>query len=99
LGRVYNYPNPFTTSTQFFFEYNVNCVSLDVKVEIFTISGKLIKTLFKKTNQLGVVSDGISWDGLDEFGEKLARGVYVYRLTTRESSGVLSEKLEKLVLF
>ncbi len=99
LGRVYNYPNPFTTLTNFFLEYNVNCIDLDVKIEVFTISGKLVKTINSKINQLGVVSEGIAWDGLDEFGDRLAKGVYVYRVSTKNSSGNQTEKLEKLVIF
>jgi hypothetical protein len=99
LGRIYNYPNPFTTRTHFFLEYNLNCIDLDVKIDIFTISGKLVKTINSKINQMGVVSEGIAWDGLDEFGDRLAKGVYVYRITTRTSEGNQTEKLEKLVLF
>lgn len=99
LGRVYNYPNPFTTQTNFFLEYNVNCIDLDVNIEVFTISGKLVKTINSKINQLGVVSEGIAWNGLDEFGDRLAKGVYVYRVTTKNSSGNRTEKLEKLVIF
>jgi hypothetical protein len=45
LNHVLNYPNPFTTNTSFFFEHNRPCDALDVQVQVFTVSGKLIKTI------------------------------------------------------
>jgi hypothetical protein len=43
-------------------------------------------------------SEGIEWDGRDDFGDKLARGVYVYKLNVRASDGSFAEKIEKLVV-
>ena len=98
ISHLLNYPNPFTTSTNFFFEHNQCCVSLEAKIEIFTISGKLVKTIFETVNSIAYRSEGIAWDGKDDFGDKLARGVYVYRLTVRTPEGLKSEKIEKLVI-
>jgi len=66
--------------------------ALEVKIEIFTVSGKLVKTIFETVNSIAYRSDGIGWDGRDDFGDKLARGVYVYRLTVKTPEGVKSEK-------
>lgn len=98
ITHLLNYPNPFTTNTNFFFEHNQCCSSLDVKIEIFTVSGKLVKTIFETVNSIAYRSDGINWDGRDDFGDKLARGVYVYRLTVKTPEGMKSEKIEKLVI-
>ena len=98
LNHVYNYPNPFTSYTEFMFEHNQSCSSLDAQVQIYTISGKLIKTINKTIATKGFRSDGISWDGLDEFGDPLARGVYVYRLKIKTDSDETAEKIEKLVI-
>ena len=45
LKHVLNYPNPFTTSTEFQFEHDLANTELDILVSIYTISGKVIKTI------------------------------------------------------
>lgn len=98
LAQVLNYPNPFTTHTEFFFEHNQACSELDAQVQIFTVSGKLVKTINQIVHTEGFRSAGIPWDGKDDFGDQLAKGVYVYSLKVRTPEGVVAEKLEKLVL-
>jgi hypothetical protein len=98
LDHVLNYPNPFTTSTEFFFEHNQVCTEMDVQIQILTVSGRLVKTLSETVMTEGFRSEGIPWDGRDDFGDQLAKGVYVYRLMVRMPNGEIVEKLEKLVL-
>jgi len=98
LSNVYNYPNPFTTSTEFMFEHNQSCSTLDVQVQIFTISGKLVKTINESANTVGFRNQGIMWDGRDDFGDQLGKGVYIYHLKVKNPDGQLAEKTEKLVL-
>ena len=98
LAHVLNYPNPFTTSTDFYFEHNQVCSQLEAQIQIFTISGKLVKTINKYVNTEGFRSEGIPWDGKDDFGDQLAKGVYVYRLKVETPNGEKDEKLEKLVI-
>ena len=102
LNRVLNYPNPFTTNTSFWFEHNQPNTVLDVKVQIFTVSGKVVKTIDKVVQTAGYSQnrqDPISWDGLDEYGDKLARGVYIYKLQVRSRrNNTKAEKIEKLVI-
>jgi hypothetical protein len=98
LAHVLNYPNPFTTFTQFFFEHNRPCVALNVQVQVFTVSGRLVKTIGKQLACHGYRSEPLPWDGRDEFGDKLGRGVYVYRLNVTTMDGEKAEKFEKLVI-
>ncbi len=98
LDHVLNYPNPFSTRTQFYFEHNQICNDLEVQIQIFTISGKLIKTINQLVLTNGFRSEGIIWDGLDEYGDKLGTGVYVYKLKVKSSEGKTDEKIEKLVI-
>ncbi len=98
LNHVLNYPNPFTTKTSFFFEHNRPCNSLDVQVQVFTVSGKLIKTINRTIACEGYRVDDLDWDGRDDFGDPIGRGVYVYRLKIRDSDGMTAEKYEKLVV-
>jgi len=103
LERVLNYPNPFTTSTQFQFSHNLSAGQLmEVQVRIFTVSGRLVKTI-----DTDVVSDGnrvsnINWDGKDEYGGDLARGTYLYKVSVRAAnngdSQTVNSDFEKLVI-
>ena len=98
LSHVLNYPNPFTTNTKFMFEHNKPGVSLDLKIEIFTVSGKVIKTIIKNINTIGYRVDDITWDGLDDYGDKIGRGVYIYRISLKDDSGKKVSQYQKLVL-
>ncbi len=102
LTNVLNYPNPFVNYTEFWFNHNSSDL-LDVSIQIFTISGKLIKTINGQTNTssntTSSVSRNLTWDGTDDFGGKIGKGVYVYKLKVRSSSsGMQAEKIEKLVI-
>lgn len=98
LDHVLNYPNPFTTKTSFWFEHNFPGTELAVKIEVFTVSGKLIKTISQTINTPGNRSNDIEWDGRDEYGNKTGRGVYLYRLRVRSMDGKTADKWERLVI-
>lgn len=98
LQYVLNYPNPFTTSTQFMFNHNQPGVPMDVQVQIFTISGKIVKSLETTMQTDGFRSEPIAWNGLDEYGDRIGRGVYIYRLRIKTQDGKTAEKMEKLVI-
>ena len=53
----------------------------------FTVSGKLVKTIQEEVIAEGYRVTGIEWDGTDDFGNPIGRGVYVYKV----SIGLLSE--------
>ena len=101
LTNVLNYPNPFVNYTEFWFNHNSSGV-LDVSIQILTVSGKLIKTINGQTNigtNTSAVSRDLTWDGTDDFGSKIGKGVYVYKLKVRSSTtGMQTEKIEKLVI-
>ena len=98
LAHVLNYPNPFTTHTEFYFEHNRPCTTLDCQVQVFTVSGRLVKTLNRKLDCDGFRSEPMPWDGMDDQGDKIGRGVYVYRLSITTPTGEKAEKFEKLVI-
>ena len=80
LDHVLNYPNPFTTSTNFQFEHNLQGQDIDILVQIFSVSGKLIKSIEKTVFAKGDRVTDVHWDGKDEYGDRLARGVYLYKV-------------------
>ncbi|CAL2082763.1 type IX secretion system sortase PorU [Tenacibaculum sp. 190524A05c] len=99
LENVLNYPNPFTNYTEFWFNHNKPNEPLEVQVQVFTISGKLVKTINETVQTTGGLSRSINWNGLDDFGNKIGKGVYLYKLKVRSTvSNLSSEKYEKLVI-
>ncbi|HSD14139.1 MAG TPA: type IX secretion system sortase PorU [Flavobacterium sp.] len=99
LSNVLNYPNPFVSYTEFWFSHNRPFESLDVQVQIMTITGKVVKTINQSVTTEGFLSRSIKWDGKDDFGDKIGKGVYVYKLTVKSlSSNKTAEKIEKLVI-
>ncbi|MDC8005642.1 type IX secretion system sortase PorU [Aureisphaera galaxeae] len=99
VRRVLNYPNPFVDYTEFWFEHNRPSEMLDVQVQIFTVTGKVVRTINQSVMSDGGLSREIVWDGLDDFGDKIGKGVYVYKLTVK--SPLIDqqvEKFEKLVI-
>lgn len=99
LEHVLNYPNPFVNHTEFWFSHNKPNEPLEVQIQIYTISGKLIKTINKLIQTAGSLSNEITWDGLDDFGSKIGKGVYVYKLSVKATlSNLKAEKFEKLVI-
>lgn len=99
LEKVLNYPNPFVSYTEFWFNHNMPFEPLDVQVQILTISGKLVKTINQQVLTDGFLSREITWDGKDDFGDKIGKGVYIYKLTVKSvATGKSAEKYEKLVI-
>ena len=99
LDNVLNYPNPFVNYTEFWFNHNKPNEPLEVQVQIFTVSGKIIKTINQTVQTTGNLSRNVNWNGLDDFGNKLGKGVYIYKLKVKSTiSNQYSEKYEKLVI-
>jgi len=99
LENVLNYPNPFVNYTEFWFNHNKPNEPLEVQIQIFTVSGKLVKTINQNVQTTGNLSRNISWNGLDDFGNKIGKGVYIYKLKVKSTaSNLVSEKYEKLVI-
>jgi hypothetical protein len=86
VTNVLNYPNPFSTSTQFVFTLTGNEVPQVFTIQIMTITGKVVREINR--DELGDLHIGrnitsYAWDGRDMFGDQLANGVYLYRVITR----------------
>jgi hypothetical protein len=98
LSHLLNYPNPFTTNTSFIYEHNQACQQLDARVQIFTVSGKLVKTLESSFYATGFRGQDIPWDGKDDFGNSIGKGTYIYKLELRNEKGQRAESFQKLVI-
>jgi hypothetical protein len=102
IDNVLNYPNPFVDYTEFWFNHN-SSEQLDISVQIFTVSGKLVKTLNGQTALDGKSTSSLSrdivWDGRDDFGDKIGKGTYIYKLKVKSNRlNKQVEKIQKLVI-
>jgi hypothetical protein len=98
LEHVLNYPNPFSTQTAFFMEHNRPGSALRIRIQILTVSGKIIKTIDHYEYVTGYRVGPITWDGRDDFGDRIGSGVYIYRVTLKTEAGETIDKYEKLVI-
>jgi Peptidase family C25 len=85
ISNLFNYPNPFTTSTAFVFTVTGSEVPQNIRIQVLTITGKVVREITK--DELGDIHIGrnitsFKWDGTDTYGAKLANGVYLYRVLT-----------------
>lgn len=85
ISNVLNYPNPFSTSTAFVFTITGSEVPSNIKIQILTVTGKIVREVTKA--ELGPLHIGrniteFKWDGTDQYGQKLGNGVYLYRVVT-----------------
>lgn len=100
LSNVLNYPNPFSTNTTFRFEHDLPDNNLDIVINIFTLSGKLVKTIQHNTISPGFNVSDIEWNAKDDFGTRLGNGVYIYKIKvfSTEYNITRESKFEKLVI-
>ena len=100
LRQVLNYPNPFTTRTQFSFEHDLPNTELDIFINIYTISGRLIRTISDTRFTSGFRINDIQWNGRDDYESKLAKGIYLYKVTVKSKDlNIIRESgFEKLII-
>ena len=68
-------------------------------MQVFTVTGKVVWTANRTITTDGFLSRDIVWDGRDDFGDRIGKGVYVYKITVRSTlSNKRAEKFEKLVI-
>jgi len=99
VTEVLNYPNPFSTSTRFVFTLTGSELPDIFTIQIMTITGKVVKEITK--SELGNIHIGknitqYAWDGKDEFGDKLANGVYIYKVTIRQNGNAVEKNVNEL---
>ncbi|MBP1682543.1 MAG: hypothetical protein H6Q27_106, partial [Ignavibacteriaceae bacterium] len=87
---VYNYPNPFRTNTAFTFQHNLT-QPVDVKINVYTIAGRMIKQLEEKNIDQKFVK--VNWDGRDEDGDQIGNGTYLYKLIVKTTGGEFTQSV------
>jgi hypothetical protein len=96
LHQVYNYPNPFANET--YFTFRLSQIPEEVKIRIYTIAGRMIKEIVRKSSELNYDLNKIYWDGKDEDGDVIANGTYLYKMIIKDADKVesVTQKLSKV---
>lgn len=92
IFRIYNYPNPVTTSTRFVIEHDRPESVIAARVDVFDVAGRRVWTFTQST------LDEIQWDVKDDFARQLPPGVYLYRISIEDAKGSVKSKLNKFIL-
>ncbi len=84
VTNFYPYPNPFSTSVRFVFTLTGAEIPDGIMIRILTVTGRVVRTITQ--DEIGSVHIGnnlteYAWDGRDEFGDQLANGVYLYKVS------------------
>lgn len=98
ITKFYPYPNPFSTSTRFVFTVTGSEIPDDIKIQIMTVDGRVVREILKE--ELGPVRIGhnvseFAWDGRDQWGDQLANGVYLYKVYLRHSGDIFKDRETK----
>jgi flagellar hook assembly protein FlgD len=98
LINVLNYPNPVFDHTCFSFELNRANVPLQLSVKIFDQIGALVKEISGPFQSDGYRVECLDWDGLDNMGRALSKGVYIYKVAVSDEFGNAAHQSQRLVL-
>jgi len=95
ITEVLNWPNPFSTSTRFVFILTGNEVPTYFKIQIMTITGRIVKEITQ--DEFGPIHIGrniseYTWNGTDQFGDRLANGVYLYHVVTNINGNSIEKR-------
>ncbi|MEO1253691.1 MAG: C25 family cysteine peptidase, partial [Bacteroidota bacterium] len=100
VTHFYPYPNPFSTSCRFVFTLTGSEIPDEVKIQIMTVSGRVVREITQ--DEIGPIRIGnniteYAWDGRDEFGDQLANGVYFYRVFLNSNGESLERRATSAV--
>jgi hypothetical protein len=95
ITNFYPYPNPFSTSTRFVFTLTGADLPQEIKIQILTVTGRVVREILQ--DEIGPIHIGnnitdYAWDGKDEFGDRLANGVYLYRVLVRKDGAFMEQR-------
>jgi len=95
ITNFYPYPNPFSTSTRFVFTLTGSEIPDDIRIQVMTVSGKVVREI--GMDEIGNVRIGnnlteFAWNGTDQFGDRLANGVYFYRVMVQKAGGAMATR-------
>ena len=98
LNNLLNYPNPFSDQTSITVEHNRPDKNLTIRIDIYNMSGKIIRIIETKVSATGYKLPPVTWDGNEEGGRKVGRGIYPYSVTVSTENGEIARASGRMVI-
>ncbi|MDA9808064.1 type IX secretion system sortase PorU [Flavobacteriales bacterium] len=98
IADYITYPNPFSSSTDIYFQHNKPNQNLGVVLEIYSITGVLVKRFEETYNDDGYRVGPINWNGKDEYGGNLSAGMYIAKLNIYAEDGAFTSNSIRIIL-
>jgi flagellar hook assembly protein FlgD len=89
VSHIYNFPNPFRTSTRFIYTLTGESSPAFYQIQILSVTGVVVREI--TSDELGPLAVGThmteyEWDGTDDNGNVLAGGTYFYHMIVRDEN-------------
>jgi len=97
IEHLVNLPNPVTDGTDFVFDHNQAGKVLKVRIDVYKLDGRRVRTLYRELKPGGFTSGRIHWNCTTDTGKKISRGIYVYQLQVTTPDGQTKYLRNKLV--
>lgn len=97
IRALYTWPNPMQKETTFTFNLTGAVAPESGDIAIFTPAGRKIRTIEMTSSELSVGNNRVAWDGRDQDGDRIANGVYFYRIRIRHGEET-TEVVEKIAV-
>ena len=98
VRRLINYPNPFSGKTRFLFDLDGPYAGASAQIDVFTMTGQFLKRISKTINEMDGRSIEIEWNGRDDSGDVVVKGIYIFQLLIKGREGQVTKKLQKLII-
>ena len=99
IDNLFNYPNPFTDNTRIYFEFNMPFAQMQIELQIYDITGRLLRSMKQSYTTEGYTSGDFEWDGRDSNGNRMYRGVYPYRVILSSDKGEMVLRSSRMTIW
>jgi hypothetical protein len=98
LKNLINYPNPFPGETRITGEHNRPDSEFEVTIDVYDMSGRIIRIIESTVPSSGYVLPPVIWDGNDEGGHRIGRGIYLYTVTLSTAAGETARASGRMII-
>lgn len=98
LSNLLAFPNPVTEGTKFTAGHNRPDSEMQITITIFSNDGRTVRVIREQATSTGYALPDIPWDGCDENGGRLARGLYLWRVEAAISGGEKSSASGRIII-